>query len=81
MAVTNLNVRIAPPYRAAEILRSMGYPVSGKFLRHLYKAGKLPGTWTGKRVLIPIAKAIDLFENGSGIDSTQKEAIRAMAER
>jgi len=59
-----LNVRIAAPDKAAEILREMGYPVSGKFLRRLYKEGKLPGTWTGKRVLIPIAKAVDLLENG-----------------
>lgn len=58
-------VRVAPPDKAAEILRSMGYPVSAKFLRRLYKAGQLPGTFTGKRVLIPIAKAVELLENGA----------------
>lgn len=58
-------VRIAPPDKAAEILRGMGYPVGAKFLRRLYKSGQLPGTFTGKRVLIPIAKAVELLENGT----------------
>jgi hypothetical protein len=57
--------RVAPPDKAAGILRGMGYPVNAKLLRRLYKAGQLPGTFTGKRVLIPIAKAVELLENGT----------------
>lgn len=61
---TEVIPRVAPPEKAAAILRSMGYPVDAKLLRRLYKAGYLPGTWTGKRLLLSIAKAAELFENG-----------------
>ena len=76
----NLDVRVAPPDKAAEILRGMGYPVDGKFLRRLYKAGQLPGTFTGKRVLIPITKAVELLENGTLADQpAQSGAIRPVS--
>lgn len=61
---TEPKIKIAPPDKAAEILRNMGYPINAKLLRRLHKEGTLPGTWTGKRLLIPIAKAVSLFENG-----------------
>lgn len=72
------SVRVAPPDKAAEILRGMGYPIDAKFLRRLYKAGQLPGTFTGKRVLIPIAKAVELLENG--IPTEQAGSIRRVEE-
>lgn len=81
MAEQQLDIRIAPPDRAAEILQGMGYPVSGKFLRRLYKEGQLPGTWTGKRVLIPISKAIELLENGNTTAEPHESIIRMIAER
>ena len=77
----DINVRVAPPDRAAEILQGMGYPVNAKFLRRLYKAGQLPGTFTGKRVLIPIARAVELLENGSSAEqSAQIGTIRRVEE-
>lgn len=60
----DLKVRVAPPDKAAEILRNLGYPVSPKLLRKLCRENRLPSTWTGKRLLIPISRAIELFEHG-----------------
>lgn len=77
----NISIRVAPPDKAAEVLRSMGYPIDAKFLRRLYKSGLLPGTFTGKRVLIPIAKAVELLENGALTQQPeQPESIRRVKE-
>ena len=75
-----MDIRVAPPDKAAEILRIKGYPVTGKFLRRLYREGQLPGTWTGKRLLIPIEKAISLLENGSSASVEMNTAIRKIPE-
>ena len=82
MKTDSLSERVAPPDRAAEILRDRGYPVSGKLLRRMYKEGTLPGTWTGKRVLIPLAKAVELLENGIPAEHPEQSGtIRRIPER
>ena len=70
--------RIAPPDKAAEILRARGYPVGAKLLRKLYVQGKLPGLKTDKRLLIPIEKAVELFENGE-LQEPQSDRIRRVS--
>ena len=73
----DLTVKIAPPDRAAAILTAKGYPINAKLLRRLYKQGKIPGTFTGKRVLLPIDRVIDLLEHGEAIETpAQSGAIR-----
>jgi len=66
----NANLKVAPPDTAAEILRGLGYPVSGKLLRKWYKMGVIPGVWTGKRVLLNIGRIVEYLSTGDAICAT-----------
>lgn len=60
-----MNLRVAPPDKASEMLKSMGYEyVNAKMLRSWYKTGVIPGVNTGHKVLLPIARIVDVLENG-----------------
>lgn len=56
--------KMAPPDKLAGILKEKGYPVNGKMLRRLHRENLLPGIPSGRKLLIPIEKALELFENG-----------------
>jgi len=71
-------IRIAPPDKAAEILKDKGYPVSAKLLRQLHRDGRLAAVWTGYRLLISIEKAVELFENGE-VQKQQSGQIRRIS--
>lgn len=59
----NIVVRSAPPNRAAEILKEMGYPhINAKLLRKLYRDGVIPGVDTGHKLLLPIARIVEILE-------------------
>lgn len=66
--MNNQKIRNASPDKAAAILRAEGFPVNAKMLRTLYNQGHLPAIWTGRRLLIPLNKARELFENGMYAD-------------
>lgn len=59
--------KIAPPDRASSILNDLGYPVGATTLRRWYKAGQIPGCFTGKRVLLNIDKIIEYLETGDQV--------------
>ena len=60
----DMNLKVAPPEKASAILKAQGYPIDAKLLRRWYKAGKIPGCFTGKRVLLNIQRVIDYLETG-----------------
>lgn len=63
MNINEIQLRSAPPDRAAELLKEMGHPdINAKLLRRWYKAGVIPGVDTGRKVLLPISKIVALLE-------------------
>lgn len=60
-----MQLKCAPPDKAAEIIKNAGYPINAKLLRRWAKEGKYPAVWTGKRLLINIEKAIQFLETNT----------------
>ena len=75
--------RVAPPDKASALLRSQGFPVSAKALRRWHAEGKIPGCWSGKRLLLNIGGAVSFLERGDepALETERRGVIRRVNER
>ena len=75
--------RVAPPDKAAALLRSQGYPVGAKALRKWHAEGKVPGVWSGRRLLLNIDGIVAYLEQGDqpALDVAQSGPVRRVEDR